>query len=457
MKMKNTNPTTNEVIGEIDISTPEDVHQKVAEAHAAQESWAALGVSGRVEILRDVLEKLEANLEKIGELITKSMGMPTSLRGILDTDGAIEYFKWYLENAEKCLSPEVSYEDDTSLNTVFYEPTGVAAVISPWNYPFCLFVWQVIPNLIVGNTVVYKHASECAVIGKFIEEILSSSKLPKGVFFEVYGSSEIGDALINEDIDIVSFTGSTSVGKHIYGIAAEKIIRPIMELGGSAPAIVFEDADISKVTETVFFNRFANSGQICDGLKRLIVHKNIAKKVEDALVEMLKSKKCGDPEDMSVEIGPLVSVKQADALKAQVDDALAKGATALIGGKKPEGLSEAFFEPTLLNNVTTDMKVWKEEVFGPVLPIVTFETEEEALQLANDTEYGLGGYILTEDKERASRVAAKIKTGMISVNGMLYLHPSSPFGGYKKSGIGREHGKYGFHDLCQVKVIATEK
>jgi len=457
MNIISTNPATNSVIGETNISSPEETHQKVENAHSVQESWASIGVKGRVVILTDVLRLFKEHLDEIGVLSTQSMGMPSSLRNTLDLDAGIEYFEWYLENALESLKPEISFEDSTSLNTVFYEPTGVAAVISPWNFPFCTFIWQVIPNLVVGNTVVFKHAKECVLVGKLIESIFSSSKIPQGVFSEIYGGGEVGDILIHEDIDLISFTGSTTVGKHIASVGAEKLIKVLLELGGSGPGIVFEDADMDKVVEAIFFNRYANSGQICDGLKRLIVHKNIADKVGLTLVKMLQSKKVGDPQDVSIDIGPLASIKQADALKGQVDDAISKGAKILIGGKKPAGLSEAFFEPTLLSGVTTDMKVWQEEVFGPVLPIVTFESEEEAINLANDTVYGLGGYLFTEDKEKAERVASKLKTGMISVNGTLYLHPSSPFGGYKKSGLGREHGKYGFHELCQIKVVATEK
>jgi len=457
MKLQNTNPTTNKIIDEMETSTKNEVHTKVEDAHHAQSAWADLGTSGRVEILKNVLSKLENKLEEIGELSTKSIGMPSSLRTELDLEAGVEYFRWYLENAEKSLSPEISNEDEGSINTVYYEPIGVAAVISPWNFPVSNFVWQVIPNLVVGNTVVYKHAAECASVGKIIEDCINDSKLPKGVFSEVYGGGEVGDMLVHEDIDLISFTGSTKVGKQLYAIAAEKLIRILLELGGSAPAIVFKDADIEKVTEAVFFNRFANSGQICDGLKRLIVHEDIASKVTSSIVKMLESKKLGDPEDPTVDFGPLVSIKQAEALKVQVSDAIDKGAKVLIGGKKPNGLSEAFFEPTVLSNVTNDMKVWNEETFGPVLPIMTFKSEEEALELANDTQYGLGGYVFTENKETAARVAGKLKTGMISINGTLYLHPSSPFGGYKHSGLGRVHGKYGFHELCQIKVVATEK
>lgn len=457
MKIKVVNPATNEVIGVVGISTLKQIHEKVQAAKTAQKDWGNFATGERVKMLINVLEKLEERIDEIGDLSTKSMGMPVSQRGILDLEAGIEYFKWYLENAEEILKPEVCYEDEISINTVYFEPTGVVAAIAPWNFPFCNFVWSVVPNLIVGNTVVFKHASECALVGKLIAECIESSNLPKGVFSEVYGGGKVGDALVHENIDLISFTGSTAVGKYLYEVAAKKLIKIVLELGGSAPGIVFEDADINKVVETVFFNRFANSGQICDGLKRLIVHKSIVSNVEKALIEMLTSKKVGDPQDQSVEIGPLVSRRQASRLNDQVKDALAKGAKLIIGGNKPDNLPEAYFEPTLLNNVDSSMKIWKEEVFGPVLPIVTFATEEEAINLANDTEYGLGGYVLTEDKERSKRVASRIKAGMISVNGTLYLHPSSPFGGYKKSGIGREHGKYGLHELCQIKVVATGK
>ncbi len=455
--MKISNPTTDAVIAEIEISTKEEIHATVEKSRLAQQSWANLGVAGRVEILKDVLKQFEEHLTEIGELATQCMGMPIALRGLMDLDAGMEYFRWYLEHATEHLSSEISYEDEKSINTVYYEPTGVAAVISPWNFPFCQFVWQVIPNLVVGNTVVFKHASECSPVGQLIEKCIAASQLPSGVFAEVYGGGEVGEVLIHENVDLICFTGSEAVGQKIYKVAAEKMIKVLLELGGSAPAIAFEDTDLANLAEVVFFNRFANSGQVCDGLKRLIVHKSIAQQVEKVLVEMIKTKKVGDPQNSSTDIGPLVNKKQAATLQAQVEDAKQKGAKILIGGSQPQGLSEAFFEPTIITNVTTDMKVWHEEVFGPVLPIMTFETEEQAIALANGTDYGLGGYVLTKDPHRAARVSAKMKTGMISVNGTLYLHPPSPFGGYKKSGIGREHGKYGFHELCQIKVVAMEK
>jgi len=453
-----TNPAKNyEVIGEVEASTPEDVHQKVENAQQARKPWKDMGLEKRLEYLWKIYKKFEEQKEEIARLVTKEIGMPVSLRGMFDIDAGFDFFKWYLENAQKSLSPEVSYEDETSLNTVYYEPTGVAAVICPWNFPFLIFIWQVIPNLIVGNTVVMKHSSACVLVGELLEKLIHECELPEGVFAEVYGGQEVGEILVHEDINLISFTGSTEVGHHLYKVVGEKFIRAVLELGGSAPGIVFEDADINQVVESVYFNRFANSGQICDGLKRLIVHKSRFKEVVEALKKDLSSKIIGDPEDRTTDIGPLVSRKQLENLEMQVDDALGKGAKVEMGGARPGNLEGAYYLPTILTNITKDMEVWNEEVFGPVLPIVSFETEEEAIGLANDTLYGLGSYLFSKDPKKIERVASQIDAGMVSTNNQLYLHPSSPFGGYKISGLGREHGKYGLHELCQIKVVATEK
>ena len=230
-----------------------------------------------------------------------------------------------------------------------------------------------------------------------------------------------------------------------------------MELGGSAPGIVFEDADVDKVIESIYFNKFLNCGQICDGLKRLIVHESKFVEVVEKLKRIVESKKIGVAEDKETEIGPLVTKRQLELLQKQMEDAISKGAEVITGGKTPEGLKGAFYKPTLITKVNRDMEVWQEEVFGPVLPIVSFKTYDEAIELANDTKYGLGSYIFTEDKQKFEKASAEIKTGMVSHNNVIYLKPCNPFGGNKDSGLGREHGKYGFHELCQIKIIAMEK
>lgn len=456
-KLVSINPTNSQKLGEVEISSKKEIKQKIQNAQAAKEAWKELGVSGRIKLLNKVYEELDKHKDEIADLATKEMGMPKSVQDLIDITPGFDYFKWYLESAEEVLSPEKTFEDEKSVHAVFYEPTGVTAVIVPWNFPFCNFIWGVIPNLIAGNTVVFKHSEECPLSSKRIEEIVSSCDLPSGVFSEVYGDGTVGDFLIHQDVDLVCFTGSTRVGRHIYQVASQKLIRVVLELGGSAPGIVFEDANIDETLEVIYFNRFVNSGQVCDGLKRLIVHKSRFNEVIEKLSKFLTGKKVGDPTNPTTDIGPLVNKKQLKFLKEQVEDAVKKGAKVIYGGKEPGNLNGAYYLPTVLTDIKKNMRVWREEVFGPVLPVVGFETEEEAINLANETKYGLGGYVFTQNKEKAIMAAAKIKTGMVAVNSNTYLYPFNPFGGYKESGLGREHGKWGLRDLCQIKVVAREK
>src|SRR5579859_70309 len=394
-KLISLNPGKNyEVIGEVDVSTSADITTKVAKAHAAQQQWAALGVKGRVVLLEKLYKEFVKRKNKIGSLAYQEMGMPISISYLIDIDIGLQYMRGYLDSAERWLAPEITFENDKEIHYLFCEPKGVAGISVPWNYPFLLFIWSVIQNLIAGNAIVFKHSEECPLTGKLLEDIVQSVGLPDGVFNEVYGDgNSVGEVLMNSAIDLIYFTGSTRVGKHLYQVAAQKFIPAVLELGGSAPGIVFEDANLPEALESIFFNRYLNSGQSCDGLKRLIVHRKYFDAVVQGLAKIITTKKIGNPQDQTTEIGPLVAERQLIALEAQVADAVKKGAKIVIGGKRPRGLLGAYYEPTLLTNVTFDMRVWKEEVFGPVLPIVPFDTEEEAIALGNDSNYGLGGYI----------------------------------------------------------------
>lgn len=445
-----------EVLGKVQVSSEQEIKNKVSQAQSAKKNWKDTGIEERAKVLRKANDEIKKRKGEIALLATREMGMPIS-QSRLDVDGALVYFNWYLYNASKYLSPEITYEDDKSIHKVYYEPIGVAAVITPWNFPISNFVWGVIQNLMVGNTVVFKHSEEVPLFGKLIEDIMEASNLPEGVFGEVYGDGTVGDYLVHQDIDLIWFTGSTKVGKDLYKVGAEKFIKVLLELGGSAPGIVFDDADVDRVLESIYSGKFANCGQVCDGLKRLIVHESRFGEVVEKLKKLLQSKKVGNPEDEKTDIGPLVAKRQLDLLQEQVKDALDKGAEVITGGKQPTNLKGAYYEPTLLTKVKTNMRVWQEEVFGPVLPIISFKTYEEAIQLANDTKYGLGSYVFSQDKEKAFRLASQIYAGMVSINNAYYLQPSSPFGGYKESGLGREHGKYGLRELSQIKVVSIEK
>lgn len=456
MKLKSINPSNNQVLGEVEVTREAEIKQLVAKAHKAKMPWQNLGIDGRNKVLSKFYSLLEDQAEELAKLQASEMGMPINDTKI-DIEDGISYLRWYTEHSKECLAPEVSYEDEKSIHTVYREPRGVVAVIIPWNYPMSNFVWQCGQNLVAGNVVILKHSEEVPLFSKMLEEIAKESGIPDGVLNFVYGDGKVGDFLAHQDVDMICFTGSTKIGKHLYTVAAEKFIPALLEMGGSAPGIIFEDANVPEIIDTVMMNRFINCGQVCDGLKRLIVHKSKYDVTVKQLTEKIQAKKVGGALDESTEMGPLVAERQVKALEIQVEDAQAKGAKIVVGGKRPTGLTGAFYEPTLITGVTKDMKVWQEEVFGPVLPVVTFETEEEAIELANDTTYGLGSYVFTKDKVRMERVARQIQAGMVSQNNLTYLKPSNPFGGYKASGLGREHGKYGFHDITQIKVVAKEK
>src|SRR3989344_2034485 len=449
------NPSNYQPIGKVKVSTPEEVAGKVEAAHKAKKAWRALGIDGRIELLRKVVAKFEQDKDRLAKLVAQEMGMPIK-EARDDLASGLEYFNSYFDKANDYLKPELTFENDKELHEVYHEPYGVAAVIVPWNFPFSNFVWQCGQNLVAGNVVVFKHSEETPLFGKAIEEIVAP-ELPKGVFEEVYGDGAVGEMLVKGDVNLICFTGSAKTGDKINEASSSRFIPTVMELGGSAPGIIFEDTDIEAIKETVFTNRFLNCGQMCDALKRLIVHENKVEEVIAKLTKLTTTKKIGDASSEQTDIGPLVAKRQLDLLEGQVSDAVQKGAKVVVGGKRPEGLNGAYYEPTLLTGVTRKMRVWQEEVFGPVLPVVAFGTEEEAISLANDTPYGLGAYVFTQNKEQFARVAEQLESGMVSQNNVSYLNVCNPFGGYKMSGGGREHAQFGFHEVTQIKVIAREK
>lgn len=456
-KLVSTNPADNySVVGKVTISDLVEISEKVRKAKDVKTAWKELGVKKRVKLLRPICEEFAKRGEELAQLITKETGKPiTQSRD--EVKGYVGDFEWFLNNAESALTDEVTYEDKDSIHKIVYEPFGVAGVITPWNFPFGMAVWGIIPNLLVGNTVVFKISEECPLVGKLMEKVFLNHKLPKGVFAEVYGAGEAGRQLSESDINLIWFTGSTKVGKSLYKTAADKFIKVVLEMGGSNPCIVFEDANIAKASEAIYASRFQNCGQVCNSVKRLIVHESIADKIISQLKKLIESKQVGNPKDEKTDIGSLVAKRQLDLLKEQVDDAISKGARTIVQLQISNDLKGAFYPPTVLDDITKDMRVWKEEVFGPVLSLITFQTEQEAVKLANDTIYGLGSKVFSKDMARAQRVASRIEAGTVEINGISRWLSCNPFGGYKNSGMGREHGAIGFRELCQIKVISSSK
>jgi len=452
-----TNPANKyEEVGSAEITTKEQISVSVASAQAVFETWKELGCDGRRPYFKKFIEVFKPRINEIAELQSKEMGKP-----IEESKGEAESLVGWLENqlqiASEMLAPQITDSFDDYEVLVYREPFGVVASIAPWNYPTFQMALAVFPQLIAGNTVVFKHSEECVLTSKLIASLFAEAGFPEGVFTTIYGSGEVGQMLLAEDVQLIHFTGSTRVGQEIYKIAAAKFIPAVLEMGGSSPGILFADADIDKACLSVFSERNANSGQVCSALKRLFVHVSIYDEVVNKLKQIAEQQVIGDPLKVGITMGPLAAERQVMELERQVQDARTKGATIVCGGIRPEGLEGAFYESTVLTNVTNEMAVMKEEVFGPVLPVIPFETEEEVIKMANDTEYGLSAFVYTSDLDKASRVALKLESGQVSINGKLFFSDNSPFGGYKKSGIGRGDGKIGYHYITQTKVVAKPK
>ncbi len=455
MIIKSYNPANNKLLGQMETTSISTIEEAVKNSKIAFEHWSCLDLEERLSYVRKLYDKIKSKKDEFARLLTNEMGMPIS-ESLFDIDSGLEHIKWYIDNIKNIIGEKITYEDEHEIDKVIFEPKGVVAIIIAWNFPFSSFVWQAVSNLVVGNTVVIKHSEYVPLCSKYILDLVSSI-FPKDIYTAIYGDGEVGKNLLKQNIDMICFTGSTKIGQELYKIAGEKFIPIVLECGGSAPGIIFEDADIDSVIESIYINKFANAGQICDGQKRLLVHESKFDEVCKKFNQCIQNKKIGNPLDESVEIGPLVSISQLEKLESQVNDAIQKGAKVICGGKRLELDNGNYYLPTILTNVTENMRVYHEEVFGPVIPIIKFKTFEEAITIANDTEYGLGGYVYTSDKAKFDAVVKRLKTGMIALNNLYYLRPCNPFGGYKKSGMGKNNSEFGLRALCNIKVVTYEK
>ncbi len=445
--MKITNPFT-EVTSEL-AETPEtELAGIFALAKERARQWAALGVAGRVAALKVVSDQIEKRGEELARSISTEMGKPIKLsRG--EVKRTLEEFRYSLEHAVEWLGNEAAPH-----GYVRFDPLGVFAVISPWNYPLMLPLRGIVPALISGNTVIFKPSELSPYTAKLLMEIFEGALSPCPIL-AVYGDKALGAAVVDLPVAGVAFTGSTVVGQRIAEASAKTLKRLVLELGGLDAAIVFADADVETAAKSIVGFNTGNSGQVCNGVKRAIVAKSVCEKFALAAVEAAKALALGDPLSEQTALGPLVSLTQLERVTSFVEDARSKGARILTGGKRPVNqLSKGFFfEPTVLIDVPETALMLQEEPFGPVLPIIPFNTEEEALTLANSTSYGLTASVWTNDTLRAERLAGLLDVGSVSINSHLPGGPGAPWGGTKLSGVGRAKTREGMREFTNTKFV----
>jgi len=458
MKLQSINPHDQSVVGEVDVITPSQIKLAVAKAKEVFKTWKFVPISERTEYIKKYRQKLVEHKEEIARLITLEMGKPLH-QSMNEVSGELDFVDYYVTEGVKSLSDETVFQNDKENFRVVYEPYGVCAVIAPWNFPLSMFNSGVLPALIAGNTVTFKP-SECTILSqKLMGELLLETGIPDGVFNLMLGGKDVGATLMDQDIDLVWFTGSTKVGEEIYQKCGKKFIKSICELGGSSSGIVFADADLDLTMENLYWARFLNSGQVCSAVKRLFVERPIFDQVVQKFKDRLSKIKIGNPME-KIDCGPLVMTTQLEKIETLVTDAVSKGAKIEIGGKRPSNqalVKGNYYEPTILTDITSDMKLMQEESFGPILPIMSFENEDEVIEMANNTEYGLSSEIYTTDLVKAERVAKRLESGVVAINTDNYYKPQCPIGGYKKSGIGREYGRVGMQEFAQIKLVAINK
>ncbi|TYI18193.1 hypothetical protein ES332_A07G073600v1 [Gossypium tomentosum] len=457
------NPATEEIIGNIPAATAEDVELAVAAARRALsrnkgKDWATAPGAVRAKYLRAIAAKVTERKTELAKLEAIDCGKPLdeAVWDIEDVAGCFEYYADLAEGLDGKQKAPVSLPMETFKSYVLKEPIGVVGLITPWNYPLLMATWKVAPSLAAGCAAILKPSELASITCLELAEVCREVGLPPGVLNILTGlGPEAGAPLASHpDVDKIAFTGSSATGSKIMAAAAQMVKPVSLELGGKSPIIVFEDVDFDKAAEWTAFGCFWTNGQICSATSRLIVHENIAREFLDRLVKWTKNIKISDPFEEGCRLGPVVSGGQYEKVLKFISTAKSEGATILSGGVRPEHLKKGFFvEPTIITDVTTSMQIWREEVFGPVLCVKTFSTEEEALELANDTHYGLGAAVISNDLERCDRVSKNLQAGIVWVNCSQPCFCQAPWGGNKRSGFGRELGEWGLDNYLSVKQV----
>ncbi len=453
MKISSVNPFTGEVNGEFELLSMAQASEEIAGSRKAFARWRDVPVSERSALLKSLAAVLRKNARKYAEMITREMGKP-----ITEARAEIEKCAWisdyFAENAEKFLADE-SVSATAGKSYVSFEPLGIVLGIMPWNFPFWQAFRFAVPAVAAGNVCALKHASNVPMCAEEIEKAFIEAGFPANVFRTLMIDPKTAAEIIEKDlVDGVSLTGSVAAGSQIGSVAGKRIKKVVLELGGSDPFVVLDDADVKKAAETAVRARFVNAGQSCVAAKRFIVMKSVQKEFEEELIRQFKSLKVGDPMDEATQIGPLAKKEFAEALGKQLEDARKKGAEIVLGPEPPR--NGFFFRPAAVLKARPEMAVMSEEVFGPIAPVMAVATEEEAVKIANSTEFGLGASVWSRDLKRAESVARRMDAGFVAINDTVKSDPRLPFGGVKKSGVGRELSVFGIREFVNVKTVVVQ-
>jgi aldehyde dehydrogenase (NAD+) len=453
------NPADEQPFAVVSLGSAADVDRAVEAARRAFVTWSLSSRAERLALLKRLAALYESNAEEMARTISREMGAPITLSRRAQATTGLNHIRAFIEvlegfRFEHPLKPEVTGEH------IVYEPIGVCGLITPWNWPMNQVTLKVVPALAAGCTLVLKPSEIAPLSAMLFADLVHEAGFPKGVFNLVNGDgATVGEAMSHHPgIDMMSFTGSTRAGVAVTKAAAETVKRVTLELGGKSPNIVFADADIARAVKAGTLHCFNNTGQSCNAPTRMLVERRVYADAVEVAAETARNTRVGDPAEEGSHIGPLVSQAQFDKVQRLIEAGIAEGARLAAGGPgRPEGFNRGYFvRPTVFADVSNDMTIAREEVFGPVLAMIPFEDEEEAIRIANDTPYGLAAYVQSGDQARAQKVARRLRAGMVQLNGAMRV-PGSPFGGYKQSGNGREGGPWGLHEYLEVKAISGWK
>ena len=449
-------PATGEVLVAVADATPEDGLLALDAAVAAQAAWAATSPRDRSDVLRRAFDLLRERADDLALLMTLEMGKPLAeSRGEL-TYGS-EFVRWFSEEAVRITGRYGTNPEGTGRTTVLHRPVGPCLLITPWNFPLAMATRKIAPALAAGCTVVVKPAEQTPLTTLAFAAILAEAGVPDGVVqvLPTTRAADVTGPLIDDPrLRKLSFTGSTPVGSQLLRQAATHVLRTSMELGGNAPFLVFEDADLDAAVTGALQAKFRNVGQACTAANRFFVHESVVDEFVDRVADAVRGYRVGPGTEEGVDIGPLIDERAVDKAAALVEDAVGRGAQVVVGGERLEG-SGTWFAPTVLRDVAPGSEILRTEIFGPVLTVVPFSTEDDAVRLANDTEYGLVAYAFTRDRARGQRLAERLETGMLGLDVGVVSNASAPFGGVKESGLGREGGSEGIHEYLETTYVMT--